>query len=110
MEVATRKCFIEQCVQFEEDKLCDAPPSKAQEGINTLPPIFDDDDLLDVLDSDEEHQGQHDLVIEDESHEILYPYPAPIPNQRLKPRWAQKLIDAVGDGAGLTKYRRRTRS
>ena len=56
MEVATRKCFIERSVHFEEDQLCDAPPSKAQKGINTLPPIFDDDDLLHVSDSDEEDQ------------------------------------------------------
>ena len=56
MEVATRKCFIEQSVQFEEDQLCDASPSKAKEGINTLPPIFYDDDLLHVSDSDEEDQ------------------------------------------------------
>ena len=32
MEVATRKCFIEQSVQFEEDELCDPPPSEAHEG------------------------------------------------------------------------------
>ena len=70
MEVATRKCFIERNVQFEEDKLVDAPPSKAQEGITTLPPFFDDDDLLHVSDSDEEDQDQHDLVIEAEHHEI----------------------------------------
>ena len=55
MEVATRKCFIERSVQFEEDQLCDAPPSKAQEGITTLPlPFDDDDDLLHVSDLDEE--------------------------------------------------------
>ena len=29
MEVATRKCFIERSVQFEEDQLCDPPPSEA---------------------------------------------------------------------------------
>ena len=40
MEVATRKCFIEQSVQFEEDQFYDSPPSKAQEGINNLPPIL----------------------------------------------------------------------
>ena len=30
MEVATRKCFIEHSVQFEEDQLFDLPPSEAQ--------------------------------------------------------------------------------
>ena len=56
MEVATRKCFIEWIFQFEEDQFYDAPPSKAEEGITTLPPIFDDDDLLHVSYSDEEDQ------------------------------------------------------
>ena len=54
MEVATRKCFIDQSVQFEEDQLCDPPPSEAQEVITTLPLPFDDDDLLHVSDLDEE--------------------------------------------------------
>ena len=53
METATRKCFIELSVHFEEDQLCDPPPSEAQEGITTLPLPFDDDDLLHVLYSDE---------------------------------------------------------
>ena len=52
MEVATRKCFIERSVQFEEDQLCEAPPFEAQEGITTLPLPFDDDDLLHVSYSD----------------------------------------------------------
>ena len=90
--------------------MCDAPPSKAQEGITTLPPIFDDDDLLHVSYSDEEDQVQHDLVIEDEPHEILDPDPSPIPNQIPNPRWDQQLIVAAGDGAGNPKDRRRTRS
>ena len=46
MEVATRRCFIERSVQFEEDQLHDTPPV-AQECINISPPIFDNDD--DVL-------------------------------------------------------------
>ena len=44
MEVATRRCFIERSVQFEEDRLHDNPPA-AQEGITISPPIFDDDVL-----------------------------------------------------------------
>ena len=51
MELATRKCFIECSVQFEE-------------GINTLPFPFEDDMLSHVSDSDEEEQDQHDLDIE----------------------------------------------
>ena len=70
MEVANRKCFIERSVQFEEDQLYDAPPSKAQEGINTLPPTFDDDDLLHVSYLDEEDQDQYEPAIEIESREI----------------------------------------
>ena len=49
----------------------DAQPSKAQEVITTLPPFFDDDDLLHVSNSNEEDQYQHDLVIEAEPHECL---------------------------------------
>ena len=47
MEVATRICFIERSVQFEEDQLHDTPPA-AQEGITISPPIFYDDDVLQV--------------------------------------------------------------
>ena len=110
MEVATRKCFIEMSVQFEEDQLCDAPPSEAQEGITTLPLPFDDDILSHVLDSDEEEQDQHDLDIEVIPHENLDPYPAPIPNQWPKPKWAQKVIESEGNGARNPYDRRRTRS
>ena len=80
--------------------MCDAPPSEAQEGITTLPLPFDDDDLLHFSDSDEEDQDLHDPVIKVEPHEILYPDPVSIPNQRPKPRWAQKLIESAGNGAG----------
>ena len=110
MEVETRKWFIEWSVQFEEDQLYDAPPSKEQEGINTLPPIFYDDDLLHVSYSYEEDQDQHDHVIEVEPHKILDPNPTPIPNQRTKPIWAQKNIEEIGNGAWNLEDRRRTRS
>ena len=88
----------------------DTPPSEAQEGITTLPLPFDDDDLLHVSDWDEEETYQHDLGIEVEPHEILDPDPPSIPNQRPKPRWAQNLIVADGDGVGNLEDRRRTRS
>ena len=63
----------------------DAPPSKAQEGINTLPSPFDDDIFSHVLDSDEEEQDQYDLGIDVVPHENLDPDPTPIPNQCPKP-------------------------
>ena len=110
MEVATRKCFIERSVEFEEDQLCDPPPSEAQEVITTLPLPFDDDDFLHVLDSNEEDQDQHDIGIEVEPHEILDQYPTSIPNQRPKPRWAQNIIVVAGDGAQNPEDKRRTRS
>ena len=110
MEVATRKWFIEKSVQFEEDQLCDTPPSEAKEGITTLLLPFDDDDLLHVSDLDEEEPYQYDLGIEAEPHEILDPDPTPIPNQRTKTKWAQMIISTAGDGVGNTKDRRRTRS
>ena len=56
MGISTSKCFIKHSVHFEEDQLCDAPPSEAQEGITTFPLPFDDDDLLHVSYSDEENQ------------------------------------------------------
>ena len=86
-------------------------PPVAHEAIAISPPIFyDDDDVLQVPDSDEEYHIQHDLVIETEYQEILYPYPVPIPNQMPKPIWAQKLLDIAGSGAGDLEDRRRTRS
>ena len=109
MEVATRRCFIERSVQFKEYQLHDTPPT-AQEGINISPPIFDDDDVLQVSDSDEEYHIQHDPIIETESQEILDPNPVPIPNQKPKPRRDQKLRNEARSGAGDPKDIRRTRS
>ena len=86
----------------------DTPPT-AQEGITISPPIFDDD-VLQVLDSNEEDHIHHDPIIETESQEILDPNPEPIPNQKPKPIWAQKLLDAARSGAGVLEGRRRTRS
>ena len=54
MELATRKCFIERSVQFEEDQLFDLRPSEAQEGLTTLPLPFDDDIFSHVSDLDKE--------------------------------------------------------
>ena len=98
MEVATRRCFIERSVQFEEDQLHDTP-LVAHEGITISPPIFDDDDVLQVSDSDEEDHIQHDPIIETESQEILDP--VPIPNQNPKPKWAQNSLDAAGSSVGV---------
>ena len=39
MEVATRICFNERSVKFEEDQLHDTPPA-TQEGKTISPPIF----------------------------------------------------------------------
>ena len=79
MEVATRRCFTEISVQFKEDQLHDTHPT-AQEGITISPPIFDDDDVLQVSNLDEEDHKHHDPIIETESQEILDPDPVPIPN------------------------------
>ena len=108
MEVSTRRCFIERSVQFEEDHLHDTPPA-TQEGITISPPIFSNDDVLHVSYSDEEDHIQHDPVIEIESQEILDPDPVPIPNQKPKPIWAQKLLDAARSGVGVPEDKR-TRS
>ena len=110
MKVATRRCFIERSVQFEEDQLHDTPLA-AQEGITISATIFyDDDDVLQVSDSDEEDHIQHDPIIETESQDILDPNPIPIANQKPKPIWAQKLLDVAGSAAGVPEDRRRTRS
>ena len=109
MEVVTRRCFIERSVQFEEDQLYDTPPT-AQECITISPPIFYDDDVLQVLDSVEEDHIQHDLVIETESQEILDLDPVSIHNKNPNPIWARKLLDTARSGARDTKDIRRTRS
>ena len=110
MEVATRRFFIEISVQFEEDQMHDTPPT-TQEDITISPPLFDDDDdVLQVSDSDEEDHIQHDVVIETESQEIPDPNLVPIPNQKPKPIWDQNILDAVGSGARVPEDRRRTRS
>ena len=109
MGVATRRCFIERSVQFEEDQFYDTPPA-AQGGITISPPIFDDDDVLHVSYLVEEDHIQHDPVIEIESQESPDLDPVSIPNQKPKPRWAQKLIDAAGNGIGDPEDRIITRS
>ena len=87
MKVATKRCFIERSVQFEEDQLYDTPPT-THEGITISQPIFDDDDVvLQVSNLDEEDHIQHDPIIETESQQILDLDPIPIPNQKPKPRW-----------------------
>ena len=100
----------EHNVQFEDDHLFYLPPSKAQEGITTLPLPFYDDDLSHVSDSYEENQDQHDLGIEVEPHEILDPDPTTIPNQRPKSRWDKNIIASSRDGARNREDIRRTRS
>ena len=65
--------------------------------------------MLQVSDSDEEDHIQHDHVIDTESQEILDLDP-PIPNQKPKPIWAQKLLDVAGIGVGVPEDKRRTRS
>ena len=110
MQVETRKCFIECSVQFEEDQLFDLPPSKAQEGITTLPLPFDDAILSHVSYLDKEEQDQHDLDIDVVPHQDLDLDPSSIPNQRTKPKWAQNLIEVAGDGICNLEDKRRTRS
>ena len=62
----------------------DTPPA-AQEGITISPPIFYDDDVLQVSYSYEEDHIQHDPVIEIESQEILDPDPYPFLIRSLNP-------------------------
>ena len=66
--------------------------------------------MLQVSNSDEEYQIQHDPIIETESHEILDPEPVSIPNQKPKPIWTRNLLDADGSGVGNEQERRRVRS
>ena len=108
-EHATKNFFIECNVQFEEDQLHDPPQSEAEEGINTLSFPFDDDVLSNVSDSEDEEHDQHDIAIEIEPQEDLDRDPTLIPNQR--PKWAQNIIEAVGNVAeNQDEYRRRTSS
>ena len=80
--------------------MLDPPQSEAKGGINTLPFPFDYDYMSRVLDSNDEEQYQHYLDIEVVPHENLDPISAPIPNYWPKLKWAQKLIEAFGNGAG----------
>ena len=109
MEVATIRWFIERSVQFEEDQLYDTPPV-AHEGITIFSPIFYDDDVLQVSNSDEEDHSQHDPITETESQEILDLDPVSIPNHKPNPIWGGKLLDDVGSGARNLEDKRRTRS
>ena len=64
--------------------------------------------MSNVSDSKYEEQDQHDIDIDIEPQEDLYPDPAPIPNQN--PKWAQNLIEAGGNVVGDPNERRRMRS
>ena len=70
MEIATRRCFIERSVQFNEDLLHDLQPIE-EEGINDKPtPFVYDDVSTDVLDSQFENEDQEEpnIDIENEDH------------------------------------------
>ena len=79
-------------------------------GKNIISTPFVNGVLSKISDSEDEEQDQHDLDIEVVPHENLDPNLAPIPNQWPKPKWAQKLIEAAGNGPGNLDDRRRTRS
>ena len=55
--------------------------------------------MLHVSNSNEEDHIHHYPVIETESQDILDPDQVPIPNQKPKTRWAQKILDAARIGA-----------
>ena len=96
-------------MQFEEDHVHNPQQAKAEEGIISHPFPFADDDLLNnVSDSKYEDQDDHEHDIDIESQEYPNRDPNSIPNQRLK--WAQNLIEAIGNVAGDPYDRRRTRS
>ena len=59
--------------------------------------------MLHVSYLDEEDHIQHDPVIDIESQESPDLDPVSIPNQKPKPKWAQKLLDAAGRGTEIQK-------
>ena len=88
MEIATKKCFIERRVQFEEYQVHDPQPTEEEEGIISHPfPFVDDDVLTNVSDLKYLDQDDHEPDIEIEPHRDLDPDPTPAPNHR--PKWAQ---------------------
>ena len=83
---------------------------EADKGIKTpLLPFADTYLLSNISDSDlDEEEDQHDIDIELTPEEDLDLYPTSISSQQ--PKWAHKLIKAVGDVVGNLDDRRRTRS
>ena len=68
MDLATKKCFMECSVQFEEDQVHDPQQAKEEEGIISYPFPFEDEDVLtNVSDIEDEHQDDHELDIENRS-------------------------------------------
>ena len=108
MDNATRICFIERRVQFNEDPLHDIQLAE-EEGINTQSIPFSYDDVsTNVSDSEskDEEQEEQDLDIENEDQAHLDPDPAPAPNPRTK--WDTKPIESTGNNIGDTSDRRGT--
>ena len=65
MDLATKKCFIECSVQFEEDQVHNPQQAEAEEGIISHPfPFADDNVLTDVSYSEDEDQDDHEHDIE----------------------------------------------
>ena len=64
--------------------------------------------LSNISVSEDEEQDQHDLDIEIIPQDDLGLDPNPIMNH--KPKWAQNIIEVVGNGVGNPDDRRRTRS
>ena len=82
---------------------------KEEEGIISHPfPFADDDVLTNVSDLEYEDDDEHNLDIENEPQVDPDPYPTHAPNKR--PKWAQKLIEAVGNSDGDPYDIGRTRS
>ena len=99
MDIATKKCFIERNIQFEEYRVHD--PKLVEEGIITQSnPFVDNDFYTNILDLESEEEGQYDqdLDVENEPQVDPDPYPTHAPTQR--PKWAQNIIEAIGNSVG----------
>ena len=106
MEFTTKICFIERSVQFNKVQLHDLQIAQEEGVIAQSIPFAYEDVSTDVSNSKSEYEDQEeqDLDIENEDQEDLDPTLAPNP----RPKWAQKLIEAIGNNVGDPSSRRRT--
>ena len=99
MEIATKRSFIERIIQFNQDLLHDRHLAEEEGIINqSIPFPYADVSTNNSYSKSKDEDQYQDIDIENEGQANPYLNPTPAPNPR--PKWAQKIIEFVGNSVG----------